>query len=33
MSEATTENLIWASSSSFSARFFSAVRADTRSTR
>jgi hypothetical protein len=33
MSEATTDSLIWASSSSFSARFFSAVRAVTRSIR
>ena len=33
MSEATTESLIWASSSSFSTRCFSAVRAATRSAR
>jgi len=33
MSEATTLSLIWASSSSFSARCFSAVRAPTRSAR
>ena len=33
MSETTTLSLIWASSSSFSTRFFSAVRAATRSAR
>jgi hypothetical protein len=33
MSLATTESLIWASSSSFSNRFFSAVRTATRSLR
>ncbi|MGI8701397.1 MAG: hypothetical protein ACR2JU_09365 [Nocardioidaceae bacterium] len=33
MSEATTDNLMHASSSSFSTRFFSAVRAPTRSIR
>ena len=33
MSEATTDSLMQASSSSFSTRFFSAVRAATRSTR
>ena len=33
MSLATTESLIWASSSSFSTRFFSAVRTPTRSAR
>ena len=33
MSEATTETLIWASSSSFSTRCFPAVRAPIRSTR
>jgi hypothetical protein len=33
MSEATTDSLIWASSSSFSTRCFSAVRASTRSRR
>ena len=33
MSEATTDSLIRASSSSFSTRFFSAVRTATRSTR
>ena len=33
MSEATTLSLIWASSSSFSARCFSAVRTVTRSAR
>jgi hypothetical protein len=33
MSETTTESLICASSSRFSARFFSAVRAATRSAR
>ena len=33
MSAATTDSLIWASSSSFSTRCFSAVRTPTRSTR
>ncbi len=33
MSEATTDSLIWASSSSFSTRFFSAVRSETSAAR
>ena len=33
MSETTADSLIWASSSSFSTRFFSAVRVLTRSSR